>query len=145
MLTKRVISSFRTMWQRVSAVRLFVEHVCPPGSLTHPADVRNIFLLWKVGCLVIQRQYFRDLSNLFIHINSCTHTRNSDIQYKHTNMQMCCIHKKKLHTYELTFLLTYFSTYLLTYKIRFTLILSRPLETMLISPVQTPCESLSGF
>ena len=39
----------RSTWQRVSAVRLFIEHTCPGTLMCHPADIRNVFKLWKVG------------------------------------------------------------------------------------------------
>lgn len=39
----------RATWQRVSAVRLFIEHTCPGTLVCHPADVKNVFKLWKVG------------------------------------------------------------------------------------------------
>ena len=45
------VPCFRPMWQRVSAVRLFIEHVCPPGAVAHPADIKSIYKLWKVYTL----------------------------------------------------------------------------------------------
>ena len=39
----------RSTWQRVSAVRLFIEHTCPGTLVCHPADIKNVFKLWKVG------------------------------------------------------------------------------------------------
>ncbi|XP_068694638.1 E3 ubiquitin-protein ligase rnf213-alpha-like [Montipora foliosa] len=45
--TARVLHDCRSIWQRVSAVRLFIEHTCPGTSLCHPADVKNTFKLWK--------------------------------------------------------------------------------------------------
>ena len=49
----KLLSSFfclynRSTWQRVSAVRLFIEHTYPGSSACHPADVGNAFKLWKV-------------------------------------------------------------------------------------------------
>ena len=38
----------RSTWQRVSAVRLFIEHTCPGSSACHRADDVNAFKLWKV-------------------------------------------------------------------------------------------------
>ena len=37
---------FRFMWQRISAVRLFIEHVYP--SHANPEDVQTLLKLWKV-------------------------------------------------------------------------------------------------
>ncbi|XP_068694646.1 E3 ubiquitin-protein ligase rnf213-alpha-like isoform X2 [Montipora foliosa] len=45
--TAHVLHECRSIWQRVSAVRLFIEHTCPGTSLCHPADVKNTFKLWK--------------------------------------------------------------------------------------------------
>ena len=44
------------MWQRVSAVRLFIEHVCPPGAVAHPADIKSIYKLWKVWVSALCKQ-----------------------------------------------------------------------------------------
>ena len=32
---------FRVMWIRLDVVRMFIEHTCPPGQSTHPADAMN--------------------------------------------------------------------------------------------------------
>ncbi|XP_022783821.1 E3 ubiquitin-protein ligase rnf213-alpha-like [Stylophora pistillata] len=42
-----ILRSCRSTWQRVSAVRLFIEHTCPGTIACHPADVKNVFKLWK--------------------------------------------------------------------------------------------------
>ena len=42
----------RSTWQRVSAVRLFIEHTCPGTLVCHPADIKNVFKLWKVGAAI---------------------------------------------------------------------------------------------
>ena len=42
----------RSTWQRVSAVRLFIEHTCPGTLACHPADVKNAFKLWKVRATI---------------------------------------------------------------------------------------------
>lgn len=50
----------RSTWQRVSAVRLFIEHTCPGTLVCHPADVKNAFKLWKVGAAmtsVVEKLY----------------------------------------------------------------------------------------
>ena len=49
----KLLSSFfclynRSTWQRVNAVRLFIEHTYPGSSACHRADVGNAFKLWKV-------------------------------------------------------------------------------------------------
>ena len=36
------------MWIRLDVVRMIIEHTCPPGQSTHPADTTNGFQLWKV-------------------------------------------------------------------------------------------------
>ena len=56
----KLLSSFfclynRATWQRVSAVRLFIEHTCPGSSACHPADVGNAFKLWKVRVNLVLR------------------------------------------------------------------------------------------
>ncbi len=55
------LTSFvRFTWQRVSAVRLFIEHTCPGTSVCHPADIKNAFKLWKVGAtmtLAVKKVY----------------------------------------------------------------------------------------
>ncbi|XP_078381354.1 E3 ubiquitin-protein ligase rnf213-alpha-like isoform X3 [Oculina patagonica] len=45
--TARILHNCRFTWQRVSAVRLFIEHTCPGTSVCHPADIKNAFKLWK--------------------------------------------------------------------------------------------------
>ncbi|XP_067056125.1 E3 ubiquitin-protein ligase rnf213-alpha-like isoform X2 [Acropora muricata] len=45
--TTLVLRDCRSIWQRASAVRLFIEHTCPGTLPCHPADVRNAFKLWK--------------------------------------------------------------------------------------------------
>jgi len=50
----------RSIWQRVSAVRLFIEHTCPGTLACHPADIKNVFKLWKVGAAmtsVVEERY----------------------------------------------------------------------------------------
>ena len=50
----------RCTWQRVSAVRLFIEHTCPGTLACHPADIKNVFKLWKVGAAmtaVVEKRY----------------------------------------------------------------------------------------
>ncbi len=42
------ISIFRCMWQRLSAVRMFIEHVYPSQGEMDPQDLQNILKLWKV-------------------------------------------------------------------------------------------------
>ena len=32
---------FRAMWIRLDVVRMFIEHTCPPGQSTQPADGMN--------------------------------------------------------------------------------------------------------
>jgi hypothetical protein len=49
---------YRTMWIRLDVVRMFVEHTCPPGQSTHPADAQNAFQLWKV------KSFFNSFSGL---------------------------------------------------------------------------------
>lgn len=36
------------MWQRLSAVRMFIEHVYPSADESHPEDVQQMLRLWKV-------------------------------------------------------------------------------------------------
>lgn len=38
----------RYMWQRLSAVRMFIEHVYPSDAGVDPEDVETISKLWKV-------------------------------------------------------------------------------------------------
>ena len=38
----------RYMWQRLSAVRMFIEHVYPSDAGVDPDDVTTILKLWKV-------------------------------------------------------------------------------------------------
>ncbi|KAK2555497.1 E3 ubiquitin-protein ligase rnf213-alpha [Acropora cervicornis] len=45
--TTFVLRDCRSIWQRASAVRLFIEHTCPGTLPCHPADVKNAFKLWK--------------------------------------------------------------------------------------------------
>ncbi|KAJ7339580.1 hypothetical protein OS493_005983 [Desmophyllum pertusum] len=45
--TAHILHDCRSTWQRVSAVRLFIEHTCPGTSACHPADINNVFKLWK--------------------------------------------------------------------------------------------------
>ena len=52
------------MWQRVSAVRLFIEHICPPGAVAHPADIKSIFNLWKVWVSALCKQSISKLGLL---------------------------------------------------------------------------------
>lgn len=40
--------NFRSMWQRLSAVRLLIEHVYPSQDSTDSIDLRSILKLWKV-------------------------------------------------------------------------------------------------
>lgn len=50
----------RSTWQRASAVRLFIEHTCPGTLPCHPADIKNVFKLWKVGAAmtsVVEERY----------------------------------------------------------------------------------------
>ncbi|PFX29705.1 E3 ubiquitin-protein ligase RNF213 [Stylophora pistillata] len=42
-----ILHNCRSTWQRVSAVRLFIEHTCPGTIVCHSADVKNVFKLWK--------------------------------------------------------------------------------------------------
>ncbi|CAB4014180.1 E3 ubiquitin- ligase rnf213-alpha-like, partial [Paramuricea clavata] len=42
------LQNCRTTWIRLDVVRMFIEHTCPPGQSTHPADAENAFLLSKV-------------------------------------------------------------------------------------------------
>ena len=42
------LSFFRCMWQRLSAVRMFIEHVCLSQAQLDHQDVQNILKLWKV-------------------------------------------------------------------------------------------------
>ncbi|CAB4036520.1 Hypothetical predicted protein, partial [Paramuricea clavata] len=41
------LQNCRTTWIRLDVVRMFIEHTCPPGQSTHPADAKNAFLLSK--------------------------------------------------------------------------------------------------
>ncbi|CAB4035275.1 Hypothetical predicted protein, partial [Paramuricea clavata] len=40
------LQNCRATWIRLDVVRMFIEHTCPPGQSTHPADANNAFLLW---------------------------------------------------------------------------------------------------
>ena len=42
------LSLLRCMWQRLSAVRMFIELVCLSQVQLEPQDVQNIIKLWKV-------------------------------------------------------------------------------------------------
>ena len=42
-------SNFRSMWQRLSAVRLLIEHVYPSQDSKDSRDLRSILKLWKVA------------------------------------------------------------------------------------------------
>ncbi|XP_020616495.1 E3 ubiquitin-protein ligase RNF213-like [Orbicella faveolata] len=45
--TARILQECKSTWQRASAVRLFIEHTCPGTLPCHPADIKNVFKLWK--------------------------------------------------------------------------------------------------
>jgi len=40
------------MWNRIIAVHLFIQHVCPPGTKEQLA-VKNLMPLWNVSVIVL--------------------------------------------------------------------------------------------
>ncbi|XP_078382607.1 E3 ubiquitin-protein ligase rnf213-alpha-like isoform X3 [Oculina patagonica] len=45
--TELILTQCRCMWQRLSAVRMFIEHVYPSQGEMDPQDLQNILKLWK--------------------------------------------------------------------------------------------------
>ena len=49
------------MWQRLSAVRTFIEHVYPSDVDANPEDVQTILRLWKVIVIAVNIVYIKGL------------------------------------------------------------------------------------
>ena len=78
----------RCAWNRIIAVQLFIQHVCPPGTKDQ-LTVKNLMPLWTVSMTFSHRVdslQMYDITNSFINIKSMPDSVNiiyvSRILYK---------------------------------------------------------------
>lgn len=124
------------MWQRLSAVRMFIEHVYPTQDETDSQDLQNILKLWKVNVT------FR---LAYLTLTSVADTKGAMEASKHCQGGVCQLRRRNTNKDKLYFLYVFHVSVIRCKLLLEPFIASRPLVIGLILQRQSPLLLLNGF